>query len=399
MVVAEPRRRAAEGKLMARLIAFYLPQYHPIPENDAWWGKGFTEWTNVTRACPRFRGHYQPHLPADLGFYDLRVPEVRALQAQLAADHGIYGFCYYHYWFSGRRLLERPFNEVLSSGEPDFPFCLCWANESWSRAWDGNERSVLIRQEYSREDYRRHIRALLPAFHDPRYIRIDGKPVFLVYRASKLSDPHTATDTWREEAVRDGMGLYLVRVDQAEEERFDPIADGFDAAAEFQPAWLFLGKPLHGRRFRRVATSLGAPPSVYDRDRVYLYEDVVERMLALPSPPYKRFPCVTPMWDNTSRRREGAWIFHGSTPDLYERWLHNVLTRFQPPTPEENLVFVNAWNEWAEGNHLEPDERWGMAYLQATKRAGAGLLERAKSARSAPVLEDDESRVLSALRQ
>jgi lipopolysaccharide biosynthesis protein len=381
MVVAESHRRG-EGELMARLIAFYLPQYHPIPENDAWWGRGFTEWTNVTRAHPRFRGHYQPHLPADLGFYDLRVPEVRALQARLAADHGISGFCYYHYWFSGRRLLERPFNEVLSSGEPDSPFCLCWANESWSRAWDGDEQSVLIRQQYSADDDREHIRALFPAFEDDRYIRIDCKPVFLVYRASRLPDPRATTETWREEAERHGLpGLYLARVEHSIEDRFDPVVDGFDAAVEFQPAWTSLGRSDGRGRLRRFATSLGLPQSVYETNRIYSYENVVDRMLALPTPPYKRFPCVTPMWDNSPRRRDGAYIFHGSTPELYERWLRTVFIRFRPPSADENLVFVNAWNEWAEGNHLEPDQRWGMAYLQATKRAGAGLLERSTPSR------------------
>jgi hypothetical protein len=191
---------------MVRLIAFYLPQFHPIPENDDWWGKGFTEWRNVVQAKPLFPGHYQPHLPADLGFYDLRVPETRQAQADLAREYGIHGFCYYHYWFKGRRLLERPFNEVLTSGQPDFPFCLCWANESWTRAWDGQSGVILMKQEYSEEDDYQHIRWLSNVFRDKRYIRYEGKPLFLVYRVRDLPNPLQTTEIWRNEARRAGIG-------------------------------------------------------------------------------------------------------------------------------------------------------------------------------------------------
>src|SRR5262249_26983694 len=209
-VPAPNDRRGGRGANV-RAIAFHLPQFHPIPENDKWWGKGFTEWTNVVKAKPLFPGHYQPHLPADLGFYDLRLPEARAAQAELAADYGIYGFCYFHYWFHGRQLLERPVNEILRTGEPDFPFCLCWANESWSRPWDGGEKEILIEQCYSEADDLAHIRALLPFFLDERYIRVMGCPFFGVYRASKLPDPQRTTDLWRREAVRAGLkGLFLV---------------------------------------------------------------------------------------------------------------------------------------------------------------------------------------------
>ena len=198
-----------------RSIAFYLPQYHPIPENDEWWGKGFTEWTNVTKAKPIFRDHYQPHLPADLGYYDLRLPEVRQAQAELAKEYGIGGFCYYHYWFSGKRLLERPFNEVLASGKPDFPFCLCWANESWSRRWDGQETQVLTKQTYDGvSDTKNHIHWLIKAFKDPRYIRINDKPLFLIYRAKEIPELERMIVIWREEAEKAGLtGLYLCSVD------------------------------------------------------------------------------------------------------------------------------------------------------------------------------------------
>ncbi len=237
---------------MVRTLAFYLPQFHPIPENDAWWGQGFTEWTNVVKAQPQFRGHYQPHLPSDTGFYDLRLPEARQLQADLAQQYGLHGFCYYHYWFNGKRLLERPFQEVLTSGKPDFPFCLCWANEDWTRAWDGRSGEILLQQHYSEQDDREHIRTLAPAFRDPRYVRIENKPLFLVYRASRIPDPLASTTIWREEAHRLGLGeLFLAKVESFSSEQSDPQALGFDAAVEFQPDWRLLGRSLHRDFIRR----------------------------------------------------------------------------------------------------------------------------------------------------
>ncbi len=359
----------------ARLIAFYLPQYHPIPENDRWWGKGFTEWTNVAKARPLFAGHYQPHLPADLGFYDLRLPETRLAQAEMARRYGIEGFCYWHYWFSGKRLLERPFNEVLESGEPDFPFCLCWANETWSRTWDGQPKSELIKQRYSETDDRQHMRWLAQAFRDKRYIRVNGKPLFLVYSATDLPDPRRTTSVWREEAMKAGIGeLYLCRVESRLEEHNDPTAIGFDAGVEFQPDWTHLPYDLRrGQGLYRAARRLGLADAFYEENFVCEYSAVVESMLRKPAPPYKRFPCVTPMWDNTARRRTGAVVCTNSTPDLYEKWLRAVIERSAPTSREENLIFINAWNEWAEGNHLEPCQKWGRAYLEATRRAILGV--------------------------
>jgi lipopolysaccharide biosynthesis protein len=353
-----------------RLIAMYLPQFHPVPENDTWWGPGFTEWTNVVQARPLFKGHYQPHQPADLGYYDLRVPEVRQAQADMARAHNIHAFCYYHYWFSGRRILERPFNDVLRSREPRFPFCLCWANENWTRIWDGESRDVLLEQVYSEEDDRRHIRALFEAFVDERYVRVDGKPLFLVYRVSRLPHPARTTEIWREEARRHGVGdLYLVKVESLPGEDVDPATQGFDAAMEFQPSWARLGWPQHRTRLGALASTLGVYAKAFQRHKVYDYEEIVDRMLSFPSPSYLRFPCVTPMWDNSARKKAGATILRDSTPEKYERWLRTVLERFRPPSQDKNLIFINAWNEWAEGNHLEPDRRWGTAYLEATQRA------------------------------
>jgi lipopolysaccharide biosynthesis protein len=366
------------AKDVIRAIAFHLPQFHPIPENDEWWGKGFTEWTNVAKARPRFPGHYQPHLPADLGFYDLRLPEARAAQAELAARYGIHGFCYYHYWFSGRQLLERPVNEIWQSGVPDFPFCLCWANENWTRRWDGTNAEVLLEQSYSSADDLAHIRRLIPLFQDNRYIRVGGHPLFLVYRASQLPEPKKTTDVWRREAERAGLkGLFLVRVESFENEYDDPRNTGFDAALEFQPRWSLLPSARVPRRKwwhrQKLAT---AEPGFYENS-VFDYEKFVQNALRTALPPYPRIPCVCPGWDNSPRRKKGAIIFVNSTPQAYERWLSEVVrVRRETMSSGEDagvsansLVFINAWNEWAEGNHLEPCERWRHKYLEATKRA------------------------------
>ena len=378
-LMAGRRHRRIErdnSQMNVRPIVFYLPQYHPIPENDSWWGKGFTEWTNVSRARPLFSRHYQPHVPADLGFYDLRLPEARQAQADLASEHGIYGFCYYSYWFNGKRLLSYPFDEVLASGKPDFPFCLCWANENWTRVWDGLEKDVLIEQSYSEEDDRQHIRWLASAFRDKRYIKVEDRPLFLVYRARSIPDPVKTTSIWRDEARKLGFReLYLCRVESFAEEREPPAHLGFDASVEFQPDWSFfpvLTKPLRRGKVWQGITRWGLLSKAYQENDVYSYKHVVELMRRRDVPPYKRFPCVTPGWDNTPRRKRGAIILRGSTPKLYRRWLEATLSRFEPYSPEENLVFINAWNEWGEGSHLEPDERWGQAYLKATRRALRG---------------------------
>lgn len=404
---------------VARLIAVYLPQFHPIPENDEWWGEGFTEWTNVGRAKPLFPGHHQPHLPADLGYYDLRVPEVREKQARLACQYGIHGFCYYHYWFGGRRLLERPFTEVLESRKPDFPFCLCWANENWTRAWDGMDREILVGQDYSPADDLAHIRSLLPAFADPRYIRIDGRPLFLVYSASRLPSALATTDCWRREAERAGLGgLFLVRVESVHEWPVgDPRPLGFDAALRFQPSHAImkqmfgpdaedphrgkvgrltedgrLASPEQvagnledvvyriGRRLRRAVVDR-ILPSMRREDEVAAgghalldYAEFAWRSLNHPASPYPFIPSVFPAWDNSARKKQNAVIFQGSTPDLYKAWLIRTIqtagaATFTARSGEPPVVFVNAWNEWAEGNHLEPDQRWGRAYLEATRDA------------------------------
>ncbi len=344
---------AATGRPKA--LAFYLPQYHPIPENDEWWGKGFTEWHNVTKARPLFPGHYQPHLPDELGYYDLRLPEVRIAQADLAREHGIHGFVYYHYWFHGRRLLERPFEEVLASGVPDFPFALCWANEEWTRGWDSRSGHVLMRQEFSEEDDRAHIRDLLRAFSDPRYITIGGRPLMLIYRPTLIPDLARTSEIWRSEVQKAGFpDLYLCWVESwgAPPGGQGPKPFGLDASVGFMP--------LQGAQLHPALETLRG-------HRVLDYQSSAEAATELLDCPWKRFPSVMVGWDNTARRARGATIYHGATPARYEHWLRVTADSLADVRSEENYLFILAWNEWAEGNHLEPDKRYGRAFLEATR--------------------------------
>jgi lipopolysaccharide biosynthesis protein len=346
-----------------RLICFYLPQYHPIPENDRWWGKGFTDWKNVAMAQPYFPDHYQPHIPADLGFYDLRVPETREAQAAMAFDYGIYGFCYYYYWFNGHKLLERPFTEVLRSGKPDFPFCICWANENWTRRWDGREHEVLLGQRYSDQDDVNFIQSLLPAFRDQRYIRVNGRPLLIVYRTDQLPNPARTAEIWRDQMKAAGLeNPYLCRAETfiIDFNYTDPPSIGFDAALEFPP---------HAILSDRLNASIITPGSDFE-GIVFDYEQVLANALKRPDPSYKLFRGVMPGWDNTARRGNKAWIFFDSSPDLYEQWLAYCIGKTkQLHAGDERMVFINAWNEWAEGCHLEPDIKYGHRYLEATRNA------------------------------
>jgi lipopolysaccharide biosynthesis protein len=377
-----------------RALCFYLPQYHPIPENDRWWGPGFTEWTNVAQARPRFPGHYQPHIPADLGFYDLRLEETRIAQAELAKEYGIGGFCYYHYWFDGHQLLERPFDEVLASGKPDLPFCLCWANGNWTRRWDGADDQVLMRQDPNKYDAVAHMEWLVKAFRDPRYVRINGRPLFLVYYAGGLANRAAVVRTWRETAARLGVPeLYLCAVQSPPDytEYAEALADGFDAMTEFYPtgksllatgtggmldaAWRFTR-----RAAQRVAVELLAP--VRAKMRVLSYPAVVEYAMKRVQTGERVFPCVMPSWDNSARRRTGATVIQNDDAELYQRWLEHACRRVANNPPDEQIVFINAWNEWAEGCHLEPDRRNGRRFLEATRDALAPYAQ--PSTRRAP---------------
>ncbi len=352
------------------LIAVVLPQFHPIPENDAWWGKGFTEWRNVAKAKPLFKGHHQPRLPGELGFYDLRLPETRDQQAELAREYGVGGFCYYHYWFNGHRLLERPVEDMLASGKPDFPYCLAWANENWSRAWNGGDREMLIQQRYSDEDDEAHIRSLLPHFRDPRYIRVDGKPLFIVYKADQLPNPTRTFARWREIAREEGVGeLTLAQFEwSGAGSGADPRQVGLDLNIEFAPDWRRLGGRFYTGWKSRLAMLLGLLPKSYRRHNFFDYHRMADGVMAKPTPDYPFIRCVSPGFDNSARRARGSTVLLNTSPQRYRQWLEAALAwtrRHQPP--KRQVVFINAWNEWAEGNHLEPDALQGRAYLEATR--------------------------------
>jgi len=345
-----------------RAIAFYLPQYHPIPENDRWWGKGFTEWTNVTKARPNFEGHYQPHLPADLGFYDLRVPEVREEQARLARHYGISAFCYYYYWFAGKKLLNRPFDEVLQSGAPDFPFCICWANENWTRRWDGCEEDILIAQSHTEREHVDFIADIAPALMDKRYVRIHGKPLVIVYRLGLIPEPRRTADLWREYCMNEGIGeIYLAYVQSFERMPMgdEPGVYGFDAAIEFPP-----------HRYPVRAESSRSLINPEYQGVLFDYVQTSENFIRRTWPSYKLFRAVMPSWDNTARRQDVSHVFVNATPERYEYWLRRMVEQTRRlHFGDERIVFINAWNEWAEGNHLEPDRQFGHQYLVATKNA------------------------------
>jgi GT2 family glycosyltransferase len=342
-----------------KLIAFYLPQYYPIPENDEAWGKGFTEWTNTTRARPLFEGHYQPHVPGDLGYYDLRVQETREEQARLARSYGIHGFCYYYYWFDRRRLLDLPLDDMLRSGKPDFPFCICWANEPWSRRWDGSEHEIIAAQEYNPGYAERFIEDVIPILQDPRYIRVDGRPLLNIYRIDQLPDPAAAAAVWREACRAEGIGeICLAAVGTYG--TTDPLPFGFDVAIEFPPHNLSVVPSIESK-----LTGLSAEFS----GKVFDYSACVDAELKR-RPKYPQFRGLMPSWDNTARRGQNAMLFHGSTPAAYERWLRELLNLAGPASsPHSPFIFINAWNEWAEGTHLEPDQKFGHQYLEATASA------------------------------
>lgn len=353
-------------------IAIHLPQFHPFAENDEWWGKGFTEWTNVTKAKPLFNGHYQPHLPADLGFYDLRLAEARLAQEALAKAYGIYGFCYYHYWFNGKRLLHEPIDRKLANPEEDFPFMLCWANENWTRRWDGKELDVLVEQNYSIQDDEQHIEFLIHHFFkDERYIKINNKPFFVVYRVGLLPNTQQTAEIWNEACKKAGFkGIYLAFM-RREGYNESPKQINFDASIDFKPDFRDNPSHLKASFLKRLLFKFGwNSQDPFINNQIINYYDYVVYQKNLVQPKWKNYPGLTPSWDNSSRRNHGgAFILKDSTPEQYGEWLKHTLHNFTPYSEEESFLFINAWNEWAEGNHLEPCQKWGLAYLEATKAA------------------------------
>ncbi len=345
------------------LSALYLPQFHPIPENDEWWGPGFTEWTNVRRAVPLFRGHRQPIIPGELGYYSLLDPAVRERQAELARSAGITSFCYWHYWFGGRRLLERPFDEVLQSHSPVLPFFLGWANQSWSGVWHGAPNKILMEQSYPDGDDEAHFNSLLAAFRDPRYVRIDGRPVLLVFCPGDLPEPARFVERWQQMATNHGLGgLYLVAWLEGREwgvnyTRHD--ADGFDAG-------LYVHFPFQRTVRTKVRDRLRAHDERFGPGR-YRYAK------HLPSPPEviagRIHQSVQPNWDNTPRSARRGAVITDSSPAKFAAQLTEALQRELRNPPGQQLCVIKSWNEWAEGNYLEPDELNGQGWLNAVSTA------------------------------
>jgi len=340
-----------------RLLAYYLPQYHPFPENDGWWGKGFTEWTNVGKALPLFEGHHQPHCPIHFGYYDLRVPSVMEEQARVAREYGIGGFSFYFYWFAGKVLMHEPLEAMLSNPKVDIPFCLTWANENWTRRWDGREDDVLIAQDHSPADSLDFLNHVARYFRDPRYIRIDNKPVLLVYRVEIIPDIRKTADLWRAEMRKLGFdGIYLIAVQAGAVS--DPRPYGFDAAAEFPP---------NGLRPPPITQSM----DISDPDftgKVLDYVEARDVALSRPEPDYRLIRGAMLSWDNTARRQHNPTIFHNFSCTAFRDWLIPLIQReaeAKDRNPEERIVLINAWNEWAEGSHLEPDQKHGFGYLLA----------------------------------
>lgn len=360
-----------------KIIAFFLPQFHPFPENNQWWGTGFTEWTNVSSAKSRFSGHYQPHIPADLGFYDLRVAETREDQAKLAREHLIDGFCYYHYWFSGTRLMKGPIDSLLLSKKPDFPFCFCWANESWSRAWDGQEREILIKQEYSAPDNIAHFEFLKDFFLDSRYIRINDKPIFAIYRPDSIPNIKNLLDSWQDLAMQSGLkGIHFcgIKSGLVNLEESEIISLGFDSVIDFQPnrdhfptdgptniILEFLRKSLPNSCYQFLKRKGSAVKRIS-------YAKFVEMQIVRQlNNQFKSYPTVFPSWDNTARRKTPT-VIENHDAKIFGNWLDSSIRFSKNSHPDHPVVFINAWNEWAEGCHLEPDRFHGKSFLESARK-------------------------------
>lgn len=381
------------NRTKARVIAFYLPQYHPIPENDKWWGKGFTEWTNVAKARPLFKGHVQPHIPTDLGFYDLRMPEIREEQAKLAKEAGIEGFCYWHYWFGkGKRLLERPFNEVLASGNPDFPFCIGWANETWSnKSWNAKSKSIkdaiLMEQTYVESEFDDHFYEVLPAFKDKRYITVDGKPLFLIFSPYAMPDQKKFIERWRELAKENGLpGIHFVGITnnismreigsynsgKARIPSFDEAAlhynylleRGFDA---INSRGQLRAEMLAGSRIRSFTKKILARLFNFDMLSKFKMSKINKYLFVKEDAWENAYPTIIPNWDRSPRSGKKAIVYTDSTPAEFQNQVKKALLLVKDKQDEHKIIFLKSWNEWGEGNYMEPDMQYGHGYLDALK--------------------------------
>lgn len=361
-----------EKKKKAKVLAYYLPQFHPIPENDQWWGKGFTEWTNVGSAVARFKGHLQPRVPTDLGYYDLRLPEVREQQADMARDAGVEGFMYWHYYFGGgKRLLEMPINEVIRTAKPDFPFCLGWANHSWSsQSWDQskskNTDQTLMTQEYPGEkDHIEHFHSLLPAFTDRRYIRIHNKPVFLIYDGLDIPEVQKFLELWNNLAVKNGLnGIYFIARVGAPSSSIDTLLNlGFDAVnrhGQFEAERKVKSETFTDLKWRIIQKLGGKVADIYD------YSDIIKNIFNEYDSRPNVIPTLLPQWDRSPRRKNST-IYKNSTPERFSEHIQNALDIVSKKDEESRILILKSWNEWGEGNYVEPDKHFGHGYLNALK--------------------------------
>lgn len=356
--------------MKARVLALYLPQYHPIPENDVWWGPGFTEWTNVGKAKKLFRGHYQPRVPADLGYYDLRVPETRQAQADMARKYGVEGFIYWHYWFGGgKRLMEKIVNEVIASGKPDFPFALAWANHSWrgfTKIGATDMRNLLQEQCYlGVEDYTQHFYAVLPALRDSRYIMVDGKPLFMLFAPFDSPEVVVFMNTWRELAVKNGLkGIHFVgQLTNPTHTAEEVLALGFDAVNTVR----LLDYNYRDRSFtRKVIEKLNV--AFRHVPRAYPYKMIADYFVLPEDEKENYYPTLFPDWDHTPRNGPEGMVLTGTTPELFGETVKRAVAAVAHKDPEHRIIVIKSWNEWAEGNYMEPDLKWGHQYLEQLYR-------------------------------
>lgn len=350
----------------ARVVAFYLPQYHPIPENDEWWGKGFTEWTNVGKAKSLFKGHYQPKVPADLGYYDLRVSETRKAQADMAREYGVEGFCYWHYWFgNGKRLIETPFNEVVNSGEPDFPFCLAWANDSWqAKLWNSEgtyEKEILQEQLYKGEkDYKEHFNELLPAFKDKRYLCVNGMPIFMIYKPLEFSDVSCFIELWQKLAIDSGLkGIYFIGQTSDIKDSEEILSKGFNAVNVVRLYdYIRNNRSVVTKIREKITRTLFSLPFIYE------YKNVMKNFVGDEDSNINIIPSIIPNWDHTPRSGLGGSVYLNSTPELFGKHVEDVIEKIKDKPEQERLAFIKSWNEWGEGNYMEPDLKFGLKYLE-----------------------------------
>ena len=382
--------------MKARVIALYLPQFHPTPENDRWWGPGFTEWTNVAKAKPLFRGHQQPRIPADLGFYDLRLPEKREQQAQLAREAGVEGFCYYHYWFgNGRQLLERPLQEVVASGKPDFPFCICWANHTWSnKTWERKsavqKNSVLMEQTYpGTEDDIAHFNTLLPMFKDRRYMTVDGKLIFAIYDPFGFKNVQQFIATWRRLAEENGLpGFHFIgmtpstlTIRTAPDGTRQRVMPNLESSAEIYRRVLDLGfdavnslgkrrgEMLYEGKWKNIAKTVLRHIGFPTGSMRYDYERTVRNYFAPEDTWENVYPSILPQWDRTPRVASMDGVYVNATPEKFENHIRQALSLIKDKQPEHRILFLKSWNEWGEGNYVEPDMEWGHGFIDAIHNA------------------------------